>query len=242
MITAAFAPVLPFERPDDSGVYSPLSNTAAIVFLNAPSAGPSSMGVQTNDVTSFTQGGDVYVPRGSDLKAGDRVTFQARKYVLMGAANWDIEHPMTGYDYGWMMFAIQVDPAQLIADLLALRGKPITLVPASGVATEAAGGGFDYAPAAPRASQIFVLFQVSSPETGRLGKGFDSTSTSSTDKGTVRRFAYNMIGAAGSVVELGDSWEDDVATYTVDSVDYTVPYVVGATVTAFLKVTGHSGG
>lgn len=200
------------------------------------------MGVQTNDATVFTQAGEVFVPRGSDLRAGDRLTFQSRKYVLMGAANWDFDHPMSGVDFGWMLFAIQIDPAQLIADLLALRGKQITLIPAVGVVTAKPGGGNDYGPDAARAPQTFVLFQVSSAETGRLAKGFAAAHASSSDGGTVRTFQYNLIGAADAVVHIGDAWEDDLASYIVESVDNTVPYMVGAVVTAFLKVQGHGFG
>lgn len=237
-IAAAYAPVVPFERKDGTGVYQPLATLPAMVELLPPTAGPSSMGIQTPDVTVFTQAGQVWVQRGSNLLAGDRLTWSGRQYVVMGAANWDMNHPMTGYDFGWMSFDIQIDPAQLVADLLALRGQVITLIPAVGVVIDKPGGGKDYAPAAPRDPQTFVLFQVSSAHTGRLGKGFDAAHTA--DGGAVRTFQYNMIAAAGTEILIGDTWEDDIATYTVDSVDRTVPYAVGAVAIAFLKVQGHA--
>jgi hypothetical protein len=244
ILDPANAPTLPFERPLDAlGVnFAPLGDFPALVELAPPVAGPSSMGVQTNDVTSFTQSGTLFVPRGTAVVAGDRVAYQSRKYLLMGAPNWDLDHPLTFWDFGWMTFLLQIDPAQLIADLLQLRGQEIALIPAVGAVTDKPGGGKDYGPTAARDPQTFVLFQVSSAETGRLGKGFDAASQSSSDKGTVRRFHYNMIGASDAVVELGDAWEDDLATYTVESVDTTLPFRVGAVATAYLKVQGHSFG
>lgn len=129
------------------------------------------------------------------------------------------------------------DARAAVSELLELRGQPIALIPALGVVTEKPGGGKDYAPSTPRDPQIFALFQVSSAKTGRYGRGFDSTEAGS-DGGTVRKFAFNMIGGFDAVVQIGDAWEDGRAKYQVESVDYAAPYQVGAVVTAFLKVPG----
>lgn len=231
MITAPFAPELPFERRDVSGAYVPLRDIQAMVVLDPPSAGPPLMGVQTDDVTAFTQAGQVFVPRGSDLRGGDRLTYQARKYVLMGARNWDADHPMTGVNLGWMTFNIQVDPVTLIADLLALRGQQITLTPI--IAIEKPSGGKDYGDGTPRPAQTFVLFNT---------KGFDGRENSQTDRGVSRKFQFRLVGAADAAIAVGDHWEDAAAKYTVEEVDRTNTYSVEALVTAFLKVQGHSFG
>jgi len=46
-----------------------------------------------------------------------------------------------------------------------------------------------------------------------------------------------MVGAHDAVVEIGDTWEDGLAKYQVESVDYASAYQVGALVTGFLKLT-----
>lgn len=128
-----------------------------------------------------------------------------------------------------------------VTELLTARGRTITLTPAVGVVTDKPGGGKDYAPAAPRPPQTFALFQVSSAHTGRVGKGFAAESRTA-EGGTVRTFGYDMVGAYDAVVGIGDTWEDDVAKYTVESVDHSAAYQTGAYVVGFLKVTGHGFG
>lgn len=226
-----YAPELPFERPDGAGGYTSLGATAAVVALSDASAGPASMGVQTDDVTMFTQSGELYVPRGSDLRAGDRLTFSARKYELMGVANWDQDQPFTGDDFGWVAFKIQIDAKQLIADLLALRGQVITLVPT--VSTSKPGGGNAYGPGAPRSPQTFVLTST---------KAFDGAEDSQTDRGLARKLQFRLVGAADAEIALGDTWEDAAAKYTVETIDRTNQWDVEAIVVGFLKVSGHSYG
>jgi hypothetical protein len=229
LLDPADAPQLPFERPPGTA----LANVAALVELSAPAAGPALEGVQTEDVTSFTETGTLFVPRGSDVRAGDRFTYQSRRYLVMGAKNWDLDHPLTGDDFGWMTFAIQVDPVQLAADLLALRGQLITLIPAAGVAVEKPSGGKDYSAAEPREPQYFVLYNT---------KGFDGREDSQTDRGLSRKFQYQLVGAADAEIAIGDKWSDAVADYVVQSVDRTKPYITMALVTGFLKVEGHGFG
>ena len=47
----------------------------------------------------------VFVPRGSDLKVGDKFTFQDRTYFITSAAKWDYDHG-NGQDLGYMEFEI----------------------------------------------------------------------------------------------------------------------------------------
>ncbi|MDP7703183.1 MULTISPECIES: hypothetical protein [unclassified Mycobacterium] len=124
------------------------------------------------------------------------------------------------------------DARSLVAELLELRGQPIALTPvAAGAGAE--GRGRDYAPAAPRPAQVFAKFKTS---------GLDGAEHSQTDRGTSRKFQFDMIGAYDAVIGEGDTWEDDAASYEVQVVDRTQPYQVKATVTAWLKVAGHSFG
>lgn len=125
------------------------------------------------------------------------------------------------------------DARAVIAELLELRGQPIVLTPAAGTVTVKPGGGKDYADAAPRASQVFAKFNTHKD---------DGAERSQSDRGTVRKFEFDLIGAHDAVIGEGDTWEDDAATYEVQVVDRTQPYQVKATVTALLKVAGHSFG
>jgi hypothetical protein len=235
LLDPALAPTLPFERPTAGygSTYSALGALPALVELDAPAMGPASLGVQTNDITKFTQTGTLFVPRGAGTQAGDRVTYQGRKFLIMGAQNWDMNHPMTGDDFGWMTFAIEIDPVQIVADLLALRGQQITLTPATGVPTETASGGFNYAAASDRDPQLFVLF---------VTKGLDGREDSQTDRGLSRKFEYQLVGSAGVQIAIGDAWEDDVANYEVAEVDRSKPWVVEALVVGYLKIQGHGFG
>lgn len=120
-----------------------------------------------------------------------------------------------------------------VSELLSLRGQPIALIPATGTVTEKPGGGKDYASGAPRAAQIFAKFNK---------QALDGVENAQTDRGTTRKFQFEMIGAYDAVVVVGDHWEDYAAKYVVESVDNTQPYQVKAIVNAFLKTTGHGFG
>jgi hypothetical protein len=51
---------------------------------------------------------DLYVPRGSDVEARDRITrSNGETYAVVGHAMWDQDHPVTGRDFGWMVFQLQ---------------------------------------------------------------------------------------------------------------------------------------
>ncbi|TDO18136.1 hypothetical protein EV580_1318 [Mycobacterium sp. BK086] len=125
------------------------------------------------------------------------------------------------------------DARAAVDELLTLRGQPISLIPATGTVVEKPGGGKDYTPGAPRDPQIFAKFNK---------QALDGVENAQTDRGTTRKFRYEMVGAHDAVIEVGDSWEDYAAKYVVDSVDNSQPYQIKAIVIAFLKVTGHSYG
>lgn len=129
--------------------------------------------------------------------------------------------------------ALTPDAVAAVTDLLTWRGQPIVLIPAVGEVTEKPGGGRDYAPATPRDPQLFAKFNT---------RGFDGREDSSADQGVSRKYQFDLIGYVGSVVQVGDSWEDDAAKFVVESVDNTQPYQVKAIVTAWLKVAGHGFG
>lgn len=76
---------------------APITN--AVFALDAPSADDNS--------SLYSQGGDLFVPRGSDLRNGDRVTYQGRTFGIVGEAQWDMDHPLTGEDFGYVVYTIR---------------------------------------------------------------------------------------------------------------------------------------
>jgi hypothetical protein len=56
----------------------------------------------------YTQDGKLYARRGVDLKDGDMVQIPGQgDFGIIGNAQLDFNHPMTGYDYGWVRFTIR---------------------------------------------------------------------------------------------------------------------------------------
>lgn len=128
--------------------------------------------------------------------------------------------------------ALTADGRALTAELLQLRGQPITLTTV-GTPTVKPGGGKDYTGGVQRQPQTFSLFN---------SKGFDGRENSQTDQGMSRKFAYNLVGAWNAQIAVGDTWEDDAAKYVVETVDRGKPYLIQATVTGYLKEPGHGFG
>lgn len=70
----------------------------AVVSLGAPVAGVNGR---------YTQGGTVFVPRGSDLRAADKFTYNGDEYRVVGKPRGDQLQPFTGDDLGWMALTIE---------------------------------------------------------------------------------------------------------------------------------------
>lgn len=123
------------------------------------------------------------------------------------------------------------DARAAVAELLDLRGQPITLITA-GTAVEKPGGGKDYQAGTARTPQMFAIFNK---------QALDVADDARTDRGAVRRFQMEMVGAHDAVVAIGDHWEDFAARYVVDTVDVTRAYQITAVVLADLKPTAPPG-
>jgi hypothetical protein len=48
----------------------------------------------------------LFVPRGSDVKVGDKFTHQNVTYFVTGSVQWDMDHPMSGEDLGYVEYEI----------------------------------------------------------------------------------------------------------------------------------------
>lgn len=90
-------------RPTSDGLGN-LTFTDLVVIHHAVFAlgAPSSSGDST-----YSQSGSVFVPRGSDLRNGDRIPYGGRLFVAIGPPQWDMDHPFTGEDFGYVEVAIQ---------------------------------------------------------------------------------------------------------------------------------------
>lgn len=92
------------QRPDDDGMgntdWTDLDPTQAVVVLDQ--AAPS-----TDRGAKATHSGKVFVPRGYDLQAGDRITWQTTHFTVYGLAMGDMDHPLTGDDFGWKWYQIK---------------------------------------------------------------------------------------------------------------------------------------
>jgi hypothetical protein len=101
LIQAPYAPESLFERPDEDAdgntTWTAVGSFPALVELTGPA-------LQSSSGTASAQAGTVYVPRGADVQVGDRVTWGGTHYLISGGPNFDMDHPMTGDDFGWVAY------------------------------------------------------------------------------------------------------------------------------------------
>lgn len=55
----------------------------------------------------YAQSGQLFTRRGSDLQDGDEVPLPQGTFGVIGGAQFDINHPMTGMDFGWVKYTIR---------------------------------------------------------------------------------------------------------------------------------------
>lgn len=67
--------------------------TDAVFALDAPGSSGDS---------TYSQSGSLFVPRGSVIANGDRITYQGRTFMAVGEPLWDMDHPLTGEDLGYV--------------------------------------------------------------------------------------------------------------------------------------------
>jgi hypothetical protein len=88
-------------EPGGGPALPPIENA---VFMLEPAGG----GINRMTATSvYPETGILFVPRGSDLRNGDRVPFGSRNFVVVGEPLWDMNHPMTDEDFGYVEVRIQ---------------------------------------------------------------------------------------------------------------------------------------
>jgi hypothetical protein len=103
MVGSVYGITITPERPTSDGLgnlsWTNLADIDNAVFaLDAPS---------TNEDSVYAQTGSLFVPRGSDITNGDRVPYQGRNFVAIGVPLWDMNHPLTNDDFGYIEVRIQ---------------------------------------------------------------------------------------------------------------------------------------
>lgn len=100
------------QRPtfDDMGNVTALGDLDpiedAVVILSPPSP-MSDLVSQWGQGSQYTLDGLLFTPRGAGMRNGDRFSYQGRVYDVISDAQWDMVHPMTGDDYGYVMYTIR---------------------------------------------------------------------------------------------------------------------------------------
>lgn len=103
MLGPIFGVTITPQRPTSDGLsnltFADLDAIPNAVFaLDAPNADGDSI---------YSQGGSLFVPRGSDIKNGDRINYGGRSFVAIGVPQWDMNHPLTNEDFGYMEVRIE---------------------------------------------------------------------------------------------------------------------------------------
>jgi hypothetical protein len=106
-----FATTVVPQRPTDDGmgntVWADLPPIKVVVWLGSRGSGTHSVALGGQRGPTWTEFGQVFAPRGSDLKSGDRVPYQGLQLVLSGTPTGDQVHALTGHDFGWMSFNVE---------------------------------------------------------------------------------------------------------------------------------------
>lgn len=94
--------VIPERKTTDFGesdwvAIAPIAN--AVFALDEPT---------TVDESAHMQTGTLFVPRGSDLKDGDRITYQNKLFGVIGDAQWDMDTPFGRNSFGYVAYSIRV--------------------------------------------------------------------------------------------------------------------------------------
>lgn len=91
------------QRPTSDG----LGNLTFTDLPDVPGAVFDLGGASSTADSLYSQSGSVFVPRGSDIANGDRLLYQGRLFVVIGPPQWDMDHPFTGEDFGYVEVKIQ---------------------------------------------------------------------------------------------------------------------------------------
>lgn len=102
LLNPPYTQALTFERPSTdvagNATFTKLGVINGLVSLAAP-------GTEPGIGARYTQSGTVFVPRGTDIRSGDRFTYQDNTYTVAGVRRGDHDNPFTGDDFGWIVWS-----------------------------------------------------------------------------------------------------------------------------------------
>lgn len=110
MLSFTGVAITPERRVTDfgEGDWAPITAIAnAVVVLDTPSASAQAVG-SADPGKPYVQGGSLFVPRGSDLKDGDRIRYQGKTFGIVGDAQWDQNHAFSGQDLGVVEYTLRL--------------------------------------------------------------------------------------------------------------------------------------
>lgn len=99
--TVTVTPRRPTEDPDGNKVFTDLPPVGVV-----PALDPPARAAWRSHGERYIQDGKVFVPRGTDLIAGDELTFNGATFTVVGNARGDQDHPFTGEDFGWVVYTL----------------------------------------------------------------------------------------------------------------------------------------
>ena len=103
VINPAFTTTITPKRPVENfgeETFADIAPIQAVISLSAPSH---KGGTQSR----FLIYGTVFVPRGSDVVSNDMFRYKGHDFRVLGWAQHDQNHPLTGEDFGWVSYLIE---------------------------------------------------------------------------------------------------------------------------------------
>jgi hypothetical protein len=107
VINPAFTVAITVQRPTEDFGEETFTNAAsvnAVVSLSPPAHKSTSMG---GEPSRFYIYGTIFVPRGSNVQSNDRFRYKGHDFRVLGWAQHDQNHPLTGEDFGWVSYLIE---------------------------------------------------------------------------------------------------------------------------------------
>ncbi len=79
----------------------PIAPIDYVLALNEPSP------VLSDRSLRYVQTGMLFTRRGTDLQDSDEITIPEGTFAIVGGPQFDMNHPMTGSDFGWVKYSVR---------------------------------------------------------------------------------------------------------------------------------------
>ena len=108
VINPAFTVAITLRRPTENfgeDTFTEAASVNAVVSLSPPAH--KSSGGGGGEPSRFFVYGTMFVPRGSDVVSNDMFRYKGHDFRVLGWAQHDQNHPLTGEDFGWVSYLIE---------------------------------------------------------------------------------------------------------------------------------------